>query len=296
MKSPHGRVGSTIVIAGVITLACILFLTVTAAAMQPQEGMDSGLDDSNELGIDPSLAIQMQDTGESSVLNGSIASEAETQWVRSGGSSAPLLYHGWIEWAEDTHVDQVTAFNASWRVPSSPPDSERFETIYLFHGISPDGGDGGIVQAVLEWNRPDTGPYWTGAAWGSNSVHDDIGNRIRVNEGDLLTGSILWNESDEKWYVQLEDQTTGDVSSVWTDAFTSNTDLEVYVSMEGYNFRGNGNLPGDAVFFDLTLANSSDPVRMQFSPRYGKIAERKLSDLHVDIEDDPLQITLHTPN
>ena len=69
----------------------------------------------------------------------------------------------WIEWAEDASISSLTQFDAYWYVPDHPPSSENFEVIYLFNGISPYGGGPGLIQPVLEWNRPDTGTYWTAA-------------------------------------------------------------------------------------------------------------------------------------
>jgi len=74
-------------------------------------------------------------------------------------SKSALLYHEWIEWAEDTTISSLTQFDAYWYVPSPPPSSESLEAIYLFNGISLLGGGPGIIQPVLEWNRPDTGLY-----------------------------------------------------------------------------------------------------------------------------------------
>jgi len=195
-----------------------------------------------------------------------------------------LLYNEWIEWAEDSTIDSLTQFDAYWYVPSPPPSSESLETIYLFNGISPLGG-GGIIQPVLEWNRPDTGLYWTGTAWGvsSDPGEDDIGSRISVSTGDRLKGRLYWSSTYNQWYVQLSDLTKGTYSAVYTDILPGYTDLEAYVTLEGYDFDDNTDVPSDTEFYDMVFKNGGSTVSMSFHEHYGTIAQQKLTGLDVNI-------------
>lgn len=199
-------------------------------------------------------------------------------------AKSTLRYHEWIEWAEDTSVNALTQFDAYWHVPSHPPSSESFEPIYLFNGISPSGGGPGIIQPVLEWNRPDTGQYWTATAWGCNpNGEDDIGNRITVSEGDRLKGRLYWSSTYNQWYVQLSDLTEGTYSAVWTDILPGYTNLEAYVALEGYNFDDNTDVPGDTEFYNMVFKNGGNTVTMSFDERYGTLAQQLLTRLDVNI-------------
>ncbi|ADN35647.1 hypothetical protein Mpet_0878 [Methanolacinia petrolearia DSM 11571] len=190
----------------------------------------------------------------------------------------------WIEWAEDASISSLTQFDAYWYVPDHPPSSESLEVIYLFNGISPYGGGPGIVQPVLEWNRPDTGTYWTAAAWGATPLgEDDIGSRIQVSEGDLLKGRLYWSDTYDQWYVQLSDLTTGTSSTVWTNVVSGHTNLEAYVTLEGYYFDDNTDVPGDTEFYNMVFKNGGSTVTMSFSEYYGSMAQQLLSGLDVNI-------------
>ena len=190
----------------------------------------------------------------------------------------------WIEWAEDASISSLTQFDAYWYVPDHPPSSESLEAIYLVNGISPYGGGPGIIQPVLEWNRPDTGTYWTAAAWGATtSGGDDIGSRIQVSEGDLLKGRLYWSDTYDQWYVQLSDLTTGTSSTVWTDVVSGHTNLEAYVTLEGYNFDDDTDVPGDTEFYNMVFKNGGSTVTMSFSEYYGSMAQQLLSGLDVNI-------------
>ncbi len=207
--------------------------------------------------------------------------------LASGGTNvkAAVLYNEWIEWAEDTTISSLTQFDAYWYVPSQPPSSEITEAIYLFNGISPSGGGPGIIQPVLEWNRPDTGLYWTGTAWGCspNPGEDDIGSRISVSTGDRLKGRLYWSTTYNQWYVQLSDLTKGTYSTVYTDILPGYTNLEAYVALEGYNFDDDTDVPGDTEFYNMVFKNSGTTVPMAFHDHYGSSALLKLSGLDVNI-------------
>ncbi|MEN6396324.1 MAG: hypothetical protein ABFC78_07565 [Methanoregula sp.] len=143
----------------------------------------------------------------------------------------------------------------------------------------------GIIQPVLEWNRPDTGLYWTGTAWGCspNPGQDDIGNRIPVSTGDRLKGRLYWSSGDNQWYVQLSDLTNGTYSAVYTDILPGYTNLEAYVALEGYEFDDDTDVPGDTEFYDMVFRNSGSTVTMSFDDRYGTRAQQRLSGLDVNI-------------
>jgi len=195
------------------------------------------------------------------------------------------LFHEWIEWAEDTSISSLTQFDAYWYVPSYPSSSESLEAIYLFNGISPLGGGPGIIQPVLEWNRPDTGLYWTGTAWGCspNPGEDDIGSRISVSTGDRLKGRLYWSSGDSQWYVQLSDLTQGTYSAVYTDILPGYTNLEAYVALEGYNFEDDTDVPGDTEFYNMVFRNNGNTVTMSFNDQYGSVAQQLLNGLDVNI-------------
>jgi len=203
----------------------------------------------------------------------------------TANSKSAVLFNEWIEWAEDTTVSSLTQFDAYWYVPSNPPSSESLEAIYLFNGISPSGGGPGIVQPVLEWNRPDTGLYWTATAWGCspNPGEDDIGNRITVSTGDRLKGRLYWSTTYNQWYVQLSDLTQGTYSTVYSDILPGHTNLEAYVALEGYNFDDDTDVPGDTEFYDMVFRDSGTTVPMAFHDHYGSLALQRLSGLDVNI-------------
>lgn len=201
---------------------------------------------------------------------------------------------GWIEDAEDTYVSQLRQFDAYWRVPSNPPSSEYAEPIFLFNAITPSTG-GGIIQPVLEWNQPETGLRWTGAAW---AVINGVGvhsNRINANRGDVIKGRLYWSTTYNQWYIQIYDVTTGQYQSLYSSGI-SDTNLAVYAALEGYQIDDNSDVPGDTTFYDMVYKYNGIPVSVYLVPWINSHARTHLSELDVGIISNPSSVKLYTAN
>jgi hypothetical protein len=85
----------------------------------------------------------------------------------------------------------ILSFSTSWIVPSGPL-SRSGQIVFIWNGIIP-GGDGGVLQPVLQWGNNDIsgGDYWEVVSyWAESESHFFHSPAVRVQEGALLTGVI----------------------------------------------------------------------------------------------------------
>ncbi|WOX56299.1 hypothetical protein R6Y95_02925 [Methanoculleus palmolei] len=201
-------------------------------------------------------------------------------------------FNGWIEYAYK-NVPQITQFDAYWKAPTCPPSSEFAEPVFLFNGIrTPD--ETAIVQPVLEYNQPITGQYWTGCCWtlkdGMQDIHSD---RITISTGDTLKGELHWSSTSGQWYIQISDITTGEAMSLWSD-YVPTTNVQVDVTLEGWNIDGNSDVPGDTRFYDMVYKNNGNSISVNL---YRYIASSApLTGLNVEFISNPTEVVLHTAN
>jgi len=201
-------------------------------------------------------------------------------------------FNGWIEYAYK-NIPQITQFDAYWKAPTCPPSSEFAEPVFLFNEIrTPD--ETAIVQPVLEYNQPITGQYWTGCCWAlKDGMQDVYSGRITVNTGDTLKGQLHWSDTYDQWYIQLSDITTGESEYLWSD-YVPNTNVQVDVTLEGWNIDDNSDVPGDMKFYNMAYKNNGNPISVTLYRYISSSAP--LTGLNVEFVSNPTEVILHTAN
>lgn len=148
---------------------------------------------------------------------------------------------------------------------------------------------------MLEWNQPETGLHWTGAAWSiinGVGVHSD---RINANVGDVIKGRLLWSTTYNQWYIQIYDVTTGQYHSLYSSGI-SDSNLAVYAALEGYQIDDNSDVPGDTTFYDMVYKYNGNPVSVYLVPWINSHARTHLTELNVGIISNPSRVNLYTAN
>jgi len=116
----------------------------------------------------------------------------------------------------------------------------------------PDSYYGGVNQPVLTWNCGHLQPgvdactgypkkeHWSGAAWSVPSKQSNQplthGTIINVNKGDIIKGSLDWNEKSHSWTITFIDTTTGKLSTLISPHTIPNdvSLIEPYITLETY--------------------------------------------------------------
>lgn len=201
-------------------------------------------------------------------------------------------FNGWIEYAYK-NIPQITQFDAYWKAPTCPPSSEFAEPVFLFNGIrTPD--ETAIVQPVLEYNQPITGQYWTGCCWaledGMQDIHSD---RITITTGDTLKGELHWSSTYGQWYIQISDITTGEAEYLWSN-YVPTTNVQVDVTLEGWNIDDDSDVPGDTRFYNMVYKNNGNPISVTLYRYISSSAP--LTGLGVEFVSNPTEVILHTAN
>ncbi len=181
-------------------------------------------------------------------------------------TQVPAAYNGWLEDAENWSISTLRYFDAYWNVPTPPPNPESTTINYLFNAIEPNTGTS-IIQPVLEWNF-DGSNRWTAAAWAGP---DASGNYFRsypinVNTGDTLHGEMTYGVISGYWLIGIKDTNTGEYSGLYSNLIGSKN-LSVFVALEGYDVYDNTDVPGDTLFYQMSLYDSSwNPISVKWTP------------------------------
>jgi len=174
----------------------------------------------------------------------------------------------WVEWTSITpppSTTHYTSFSVTWNVPQGPLKTEqddntkRGNMVYAWVGLQtkdkvnlPDSYYGGVNQPVLTWNCGHLQPgvdactgypkkeHWSGAAWSVPSKQSNQplthGTIINVNKGDIIKGSLDWNEKSHSWTITFIDTTTGKLSTLISPHTIPNdvSLIEPYITLETY--------------------------------------------------------------
>ncbi|KAF8308732.1 hypothetical protein DL93DRAFT_2086504 [Clavulina sp. PMI_390] len=110
------------------------------------------------------------------------------------------LETGWVayaSWSNETAIEPISYFNASWIVPSTPQKVDG-QTLFLFNGLQPSKSSSTILQPVVQWGHSDAGGghYWAAANWysyGDIAFHTQL---YRVGY-QVVTGFMTrWEPAD----------------------------------------------------------------------------------------------------
>ncbi|CAD6493632.1 MAG: hypothetical protein DIAAKJNI_00528 [Candidatus Argoarchaeum ethanivorans] len=144
---------------------------------------------------------------------------------------------------------------AYWNAPSYPPSPGNAYG-YLFNAIEPDDG-GGIVQPVMEWNKYSSNRWTAASWWGNKTVGYQRSSPIDVSVGNRLKGELEWNATYSRWHIRITNLDSGGSTGFWADEnFIGDTNLAVFVTLEGYNIDDNTDVPGDTTFYDMTFIDT----------------------------------------
>ena len=217
------------------------------------------------------------------------SSESET--------NAGDIYTGYIEYAHQENVDDLTDFTAYWTVPSAPDSSTPSNSyISLWNGVGSKDGNA-IVQPVLEWDHQDTGKKWTIAAWSvpkGNCGSKGHSDRIDTSVGNKIKGKLHYSDSTNGWQIDIGDETQGKTTSCSSNV-VSNTDVEVFGGiLEGrklWHNQGDKNMPGTSEFYDMSY-----DVTVSLTGFVNSEAQKYFNSLQAEIVKDPSKVKLHTAN
>lgn len=205
-----------------------------------------------------------------------------------------MIEHEWLEYAmhprpeSGTSYLSVTEFTAYWEVPPRPPyygDARDF----LFPAIQDNYHyyPKTIIQPVLEWNQGGSG-CWTVSSWTGKDGSADPGDEEYyrsdpqyAEEGDTIMG--VMQVSADGWDITTGNLNTGEYTSVRGQLDTTDN-LWIFVALEGYHIRDNGDVPGDTTFHDIVVKDGYGrdiTGDILWYERYDPEAQSILSDLKV---------------
>jgi len=124
-------------------------------------------------------------------------------------------------------------------------------------------------------------------------MQDVYSGRITVNTGDTLKGQLHWSDTYDQWYIQLSDITTGESEYLWSD-YVPNTNVQVDVTLEGWNIDDNSDVPGDTKFYNMAYKNNGNPISVTLYRYISSSAP--LTGLNVEFVSNPTEVILHTAN
>ncbi len=199
-------------------------------------------------------------------------------------------YSAWIQHAYNLQVKNLDTFTATWTVPNDPPAAGDNTTSYLFNGIEVYYGLA-IIQPVLEWDFNRSGG-WTCAAWHAWSSGGFRADPVPASAGDTIHGNMVWNGS--AWDIEIENATTGQSSRLFSAMFGTEN-LYVFCALEGYNIRGDCDIPGDTVFEDMLLSYQGEPLVVIWEEDDDIPPGSGLSFLDVEMKSES-KVVLHTAN
>ncbi|KAF8308733.1 hypothetical protein DL93DRAFT_2218942 [Clavulina sp. PMI_390] len=104
------------------------------------------------------------------------------------------LDEGWVayaSWSNETAVEPISFFNATWLVPSKPQKTNN-QLLFLFNALQTSNLGGNIIQPVLQWGHSDAGGrhYWAVSNWYGQGSHFFHTKLYRVDPR-VLYGEIV---------------------------------------------------------------------------------------------------------
>ena len=206
------------------------------------------------------------------------------------------VFYGYMLEASQNNVPTINHFTAYLTVPNGPPDRQyNNQYITYWTGIgSPDGNK--LIQPVLEWDHPNTGKYWTIAAWEIDGNDDKTGDRIRVSPGDKIKFELHYSTTLKSWSIDISNTNTPPAlrkTSHLDSEILGNTNLEVFGGvLEGAKLLyicGDGALPESTTFYGYLY-----DVPIKLSPKVYPNAKQHYRNIGIDIRTNPPQVKLST--
>jgi hypothetical protein len=212
----------------------------------------------------------------------------------------------YIEWAENTALaSRLDKFVSTWQVPTAPqnrdPNRDTGEKLAIFNGIRPQSLSL-IIQPVLEWNVNNNNFAWTAASWRFTSSSDNYYSpRINVNQNDAITGTMEYTTigGQTGWKVTTADTSAGSSTYLFTNAISTNTNLDVLNTLEAASNTGideMGDVCGSIGFNNVFTRNDGQSPGITLTGTVSNlITQRWPGYFSVIISPNPGHVTLHTP-
>lgn len=206
--------------------------------------------------------------------------------------------HYWFEYTEAYVAGNIRYFDAYWRVPSQPPSPGSGVIDYLFNSISTTDGEG-IVQPVLAWNRAPYTNQWSIVSYAIRTGRDDmVSPAIGVAQNHLIRGTLEYNAGQSKWYIKVEDTTTGQITNIYSGVgYVPDSNVNVQTSFEGWLINSINDVPGDTTFYNMVYRDqNSNNVPISYQPFYDAPGAVTPLGLYVDLSSSPARVVLNTAN
>jgi len=170
---------------------------------------------------------------------------------------ASTIYNSnWLAWAYKT-VSQISYLRSTWYTPSPPSTSGGTPTFALaiFNGLE---NSDTIMQPVLMWNYNLNNPVWKISSWRYTSPTNYYYSPIlNVDQGDNIQGTLEYTSvgGQTGWKVTTSDLTKGTSTYYFSNAISTNTNLEIVNTLE--QAQGQNSNPyhmcGDIVFHNVNI-------------------------------------------
>jgi hypothetical protein len=210
----------------------------------------------------------------------------------SAASLASTLYgSNWLVWADAT-VSQISYLQSTWYTPSPPSTSGGTPgfALAIFNGLETSST---IMQPVLQWNYGMSNPVWTISSWRYTSPSSYYYSpMLSVNQGDNIQGTLQYTTVGglTGWQVTTSDLTKGTSTYYFSNAISTNTNLEIVNTLE--QAQGQNSNPyqmcGDIVFNNVNIPS------VTLYPGYNT-ASGWYGLFNVWFSPNPTQVTLDTP-
>jgi hypothetical protein len=218
------------------------------------------------LGVPEGAYIQVVDNVTTNVLVNN--TRVLTVLSQDNGQIPTASTSGWIESAQSANIGNIQEYIATWNVPSSPANPNTGAINYIFNGLQPSYSNG-IVQPVLEYNVYTTNHAWTARPWYVDSNNHGYYPVTPINTapGHLIEGEVSWNSNVNRWYVMIEDLSTGgSLSELSTNAPNIGTTNDFAVcALEGYYINNNNDVAGTTTFNNMQVYNTNwQPISLSW--------------------------------
>jgi hypothetical protein len=176
-------------------------------------------------------------------------------------TSPPATY--WLESSQDTNVNNLGYDVGTWITPKAPTLRSGI-TDFLFNGIQ---GSGTIIQPVLEWNQAGSG-RWTGAAWWAGAYGSFRSTPINVKTGDTIDGAMEYVGGANGWYVDFQDNSTGQNTDLSTDLVGTSNVLACCTLEASSAIQSKTDIPGSTTFSNMVFQYQSQNVNVVWTAYY----------------------------
>ncbi|MCW3135549.1 MAG: hypothetical protein N2V77_01205 [Canidatus Methanoxibalbensis ujae] len=195
---------------------------------------------------------------------------------------------GWIECARDIGQDlDLFEFTAYWDCPCVPSSPEWNTADLLFNAIQEYSGGTVIMHPILLWYTPN-GDWIAYAQWGPDAEGDYHSSEpINVDVGDKLRGKLTYQVLQTRWYIEIKNIDTGDVTYIYTWPLVAGAvNLDIFTTLEGYHVHDVTDVPGEATFYDMSFSYQGNPVDVEWLPWVNQSVKPDIPGLQVFVCSD----------